>query len=126
MDQCQATIYGRDTCNRRQCKRHAVSGRYCSLHARMMSSGTADCGDLDQLLRHEIENNGPILLWVGEDFPREKCGFRGLNLNRGRVSLSNWLGMAPIAPRVAAAVKACAEDRRFIPTVLSDVSKASA
>jgi hypothetical protein len=44
---------------------------------------------LDEALYREIKNNGPILLWVGEEYPGKYCRFRGLEL--GKVNLSEWI-----------------------------------
>lgn len=46
---------------------------------------------LDAELLREIEEHGPMLLWVGEDFPRGRCQFRGLELRKN--GLTKWLGV---------------------------------
>lgn len=56
---------------------------------------------IDEALRAEIQEHGPVLLWSGEgDFPRYECKFRGLSVGAGRHAgrlggLAYWLGVKP-------------------------------
>ena len=53
-------------------------------------AGHIKLSKVDGALFKEVQENGPMLLWIGEDFPRDECRFRGLELRKN--PLSKWLG----------------------------------